>query len=173
MNSQAIIAAGAIVALLIILVALAVLLWTVRADADVARHASRCDRDDRLKRDRDVARLKGELDATRLQRDYSTRQRDELNAELERLHAGPLVGKVVSVNTPAPDDQSFRGVCVRELADGGVVLTAAVYLDTVRSRGELVVEERPAGDVVVRRYSWAQIINPDGTPGDTIESQEA
>lgn len=86
----------------------------------------------------------------------------ELELELAELTASPIVGKVVVVNTPRPDDQSIRGVVTRELEDGGVVLTAAVVLETVVDRaGESSVEERPAGDVVVRRVSWVQELPPE------------
>lgn len=83
-------------------------------------------------------------------------------AELEAERAAsPLVGRTVVVNTPRPDDQALRGVVTRELEDGGVVLAGAAYLDRVEVRGGgAEVREVPAGDVVVTRVAWVQLLNP-------------
>lgn len=81
------------------------------------------------------------------------------NAELAEHRRSPLEGELVIVNTPRPDDQSIKGVCVRDLGRaGGMVLEAAVYLDRGIEHGREVPREVPAGDVVVDRYSWAQIV---------------
>jgi hypothetical protein len=85
-------------------------------------------------------------------------RRHELElAALER--GGELEGELVIVNTPRPDDQTLKGVCRRELASGGLVLEAAVYLERRPSRGSEEVDEVPAGDVVVPAYSFAQIVH--------------
>lgn len=88
----------------------------------------------------------------------------ELEGELAARAASPLEGELVIVNTPAPDDQSIRGVVVRELNDGGLLLAGAVYLERVTARGGLEeVQERHVGDVIVPSYSFAQRV-PSSEP---------
>lgn len=85
----------------------------------------------------------------------------ELELERASARSSPLVGRLVIANTPKPDDQAFRGVVTRELEGTGLVLTAATYLDReVGKGGAETLREVPAGDVVIRRVAWAQIIPP-------------
>lgn len=89
-------------------------------------------------------------------------------ALLARLRRGGLedllVGKTVVVNTPKPDDQSFRGVVREELATGELVLGAAIYYERRWGRGgQEVAAEVVVGDVVVRGPklgAWIQVLYP-------------
>lgn len=171
MTTPGILAAAAALAAVIIIVALAVSLWTTARDVRNAQHAADCHRDRVLERDRQLAQASGELEILRQLRDAQQAQIEGLAAELADLRAGALVGRHVAVNTPLPDDQSFRGVCTLELEDGGLVLTAAVLLEHVRGRDQSVrIDETPVGDIVIRAYSWAQVINADGSLDDVDET---
>lgn len=78
--------------------------------------------------------------------------------ELERGRRR-LEGELVVANTPRPDDQSIRGVVVRELDGGGLELRAAVYLERELERGAETVREVAAGDVVLPRVAWVQVLH--------------
>lgn len=78
-----------------------------------------------------------------------------------QLPPPPLLGQTVVVTTPRPDDRSIRGVVIRELDGGGVVLSAAVIYDEVVGPGrEAKAVEIPAGEVVVYAVAWFQILYP-------------
>lgn len=161
--------AGALVALIII-VALLALLWTAHRDVKRAEHY----RERYLEQAAELAEARGLAEAHRTLIKRQDTRVAELQAELDELQAGPLVGRQVNVNTPNPDDQSFRGVCTRELAEGGLVLTAATYMDTVRVRGgELQIVERPIGDAVIPRWSWAQVLDADGDVAEDVDGNAA
>lgn len=99
---------------------------------------------------RELRRLGDRLDAS---------ERRAEAAEAAPARRPSLVGELVVVNTPQPDDQSLRGIVRHELDNGGLVLTAAVYIDREHGRGgESTPVEVPAGDVYVPSYSWAQIV---------------
>lgn len=89
-----------------------------------------------------AAKVRGELDS----------RVAELEAELEARSAGPdLEGRYVIVNTPKPDDQSFRGWVRREYPGGELELTNAELLEPGPD-GTVVAQ--PAGTVLVERHSW-------------------
>lgn len=69
-----------------------------------------------------------------------------------------LEGRRVIVNTPKPDDQAIRGVVVQELEDGGYALAAAEYLEPAQGG---TIREVKAGDVIVPRASWIQLVTGD------------
>lgn len=170
MSAELVVGLAAVLVAVIVITALAVLLWTARVDVANAEHAAECHRDRALELERELAQSQGELEGARRWAARLERELDEHLAELSALQAGPLVGRLVAVNTPNPDDQSIRGVCTRELEDGGLVLSPAVYMDTVRTRGgELQVQERPMAAAVIPRYAWAQIIDADGEGGELVE----
>lgn len=170
MTTGTLILGGVIVALLIVVAGLAAMLYTTWRDLGTLAHYR--DRVPELREEQ--ARLAGELDAERRENGRLLELIHVQHEELLELKAGPLVGRLVSVNTPNPDDQSIKGVCARQLADGGLVLEAAVYMDTVRGRDQVVeVVERPIGTAIVRAYSWAQVLEADGSPGERVESDVA
>jgi hypothetical protein len=108
-----------------------------------------------------IAVAEAELDATAELLEESRRSAEVLELELAKLRGeleeSDLVGELVIVNTPRPDDQTLKGVCRRDRGpDRGLVLEAAVYLEP---RGQGQVAEVAAGDVVVPAYSWAQIVH--------------
>jgi hypothetical protein len=71
-----------------------------------------------------------------------------------RRRTGLQLGETYIVNTARPDDQSIRGVLVRELPSGAIMLAAAAYLDADGT------ETAIAGDVVLPAFSWAQRVEP-------------
>lgn len=101
--------------------------------------------------------LRAALSAQASDTEAARRRLEEL--ELERRRS-PLEGELVIVNTPRPDDQTLRGVCLRDLGrERGMVLTAAEYVDTELARGEEKPRRTPlVGEVHVPAYSFAQIV---------------
>jgi hypothetical protein len=108
----------------------------------------------------DVVANRKELAAAHGRLEHAAERLAELEDELQRAR-GPLVGQLVVVNTPRPDDQSIRGVITAQLDDGGFVLAGAELLETIRDRGGDQVVEQQIGDVVVPRYSWLQRLKPE------------
>lgn len=110
---------------------------------------------------------RAELERVRASRHREAERRHRLELELADARerqaaeaARPLVGRTVIANTPRPDDRSIRGVVVRELEGNGLVLQGAVYLDPSGDPNNPGIREVPAGELVVPRYSFAQIIYP-------------
>lgn len=109
------------------------------------------------------------VEADRRAADLDRRAADQALGEahlaLAELSASPLVGKLVIVNTPMPDDQSFRGVVTRDdFNDGdGLVLTAAVRLATVQGDEGLELIEEPTGDLILPRYASAIPVDDTAT----------
>jgi hypothetical protein len=150
MTAQAL--AGALAGLLIAAIALIVILERARSRAE--------DRRGDLALEAIAGRQRLELEREQLaaMRDRLHAMRARIAAVEEEVASSALVGELVVVNTPKPDDQTLRGVCTRELKSGGLVLEAAVYLEREWSKGAEVAREVPAGDVVVPAYSWAQVV---------------
>lgn len=112
---------------------------------------------------------RAELERVRASRHREAERRHRLELELADARerqaaeaARPLVGRTVIANTPRPDDRSIRGVVARELENGygGLVLQGAVYLDPSGDPSNPGVREVSAGELVVPRVSFAQIIYP-------------
>lgn len=112
------------------------------------------------RRERELERVRGSRHREaekRLQAETELAEFRERQAELER---SPLLGRTVIANTPRPDDRAIRGVVARELDDGGLLLQGAVYLDPAGDPSNPGIREVPAGELVVPRISFAQIIYP-------------
>lgn len=110
---------------------------------------------------------RAELERVRASRHREAERRHRLELELADARAAradlersPLLGRTVIANTPRPDDRAIRGVVARELDGGGLLLQGAVYLDPAGDPSNPGIREVPAGELVVPRVSFAQIIYP-------------
>lgn len=76
-----------------------------------------------------------------------------------------LEGELVLVNTPRPDERTFRGLVVRELPAGELELRGAEELERVPARGGEDVRTLRMGDAIVpgpRLGSAVQLLARDG-----------